>query len=779
MQTRMRWREPSTIACTRWMFGRWTFLVLMFEWLTLLPTSRPLLQTVHTFAMDNSQRGERLPRLRAGCKRFPTILVLLHLVAGGCRGCSTEPGAPAVDLAVAHAVLSGRVVDLDEQPVAGARVVGRSARADEKAVAVTDAEGKFALRLPVGPAALLIESEAALPERLAATVPADAVEVALRRRVTLAGRVVADGKHVAGATVTLMAGPRLAVDTTTGPDGKFAFAELGEAHYALRVVAGARAAYLPEVTTDGPPLEIAVQPAQSVMVKVVDDLGKAVSGELRLSEGEGPAAPRALRVPGAIVARPGSYRAELVIDGYLPLRAPLVIAAGRSDETLRLQRPATLQLTVRGEGEQPLVGAQVQLAGEGAGLGTADPLRDDPRLIQLGELGVLRGPIPFPPLLGGGGALAPAPTIDPQRTGAGGTLELRGLVPGRTAIRVVHADHLPAVCSVDLVAGATTPLLCVARRGEPISGRVVDEAGAAVGGAQVAIAASELSTMTDGGGRFALRAPALPATVAVSAPGFVPRAVTVVSADEAASIVLVAARDRCSGSLEDERGRAIAGADVRVGERRTASDARGQFALEGIGRLPQPITIRHAEFAPLQARCTEPTAQRFVLPFGGGIEGRVTTAGPERLSATVTLEVRVGGELTTVKILDDGSFRRAGLPVGRAQVRVVATGYVAEARTLEILPGDTFGEITVRDVDFRLEAAMRVAGRVRRADGPAGGARVSVGGKSVTTDAAGEFALEGLVPGRVTVIATQDGLEAEVAIDGRGGETLSVELELR
>src|SRR5207237_488702 len=58
VQTRMRRGEPSTSAWTRCRLGRWTRLVLMLEWLTLLPTRRPLLQISHVLAMIPSHFAE-------------------------------------------------------------------------------------------------------------------------------------------------------------------------------------------------------------------------------------------------------------------------------------------------------------------------------------------------------------------------------------------------------------------------------------------------------------------------------------------------------------------------------------------------------------------------------------------------------------------------------------------------------------------------------------------------------------------------------------------------
>ena len=71
VQTRMRRGAPSIIALTRWRFGRCTFLVLMFEWLTLLPTRWPLAQISHVIAMgSDSEEADLLAAPGRRCKGF-------------------------------------------------------------------------------------------------------------------------------------------------------------------------------------------------------------------------------------------------------------------------------------------------------------------------------------------------------------------------------------------------------------------------------------------------------------------------------------------------------------------------------------------------------------------------------------------------------------------------------------------------------------------------------------------------------------------------------------
>lgn len=774
--------------------GRWTFFVLMFEWLTLLPTSRPLLQTVQVFAMANSQRGERLPRPPARCKRITNGarfaarialgLVAPLLLATGCGGCGKGSLAGAADLAIVAAVervvVSGRVIDGDEQPVAGAQVIGVG-QGGVRALGVSDSDGRFALRLPTGAAELTIQSQAALPEKLPITAPSDAIEVALRRRVTIAGIIQQGRKHVAGATVTLMAGDRLSIETKSGPDGRFAFAEIGEARYALRVTHDtAGGAYLPDLVIDGKALVVTLQPARGVMVKLVDDHGLDVAGELLLTEVEGPAAPRKLALPGRALVLPGSYRTAVRVAGFLPLGVPLVVKPGTGEltETLRLQRPATLQVTVTGEGGAPIADAAVRVGGDTFVSATASGGIDDPRLESVGELGVLRGPVPYPPAAPALSLVAAAQVV--QKTDARGVAQLSSLPAGAMVVMVNHPDYLPTPCNVELTAGAMATLACPLQRGVTVSGRVLDEASNPIAGALLTSPEGSTSATSDRDGHFTIRVAPTQKTLTATAVGFAPVAQSI--GPEPLTFVLGAARDRLAGQVEDERGRIIAGAEVRIGERRSSSDARGQFSLEGLGRPPWQLEIRHKEFAPLRQRVTSGERgeiQRFVMPFGGGIEGRVTASGPESLRGKITLEIAIGGEREIVKPLDDGTYRRVGLAVGRATIRALAPGYVTESRYVDILPADSFGEVTVRDIDFQLDLALVISGRVRRADGStAAGATIEAAGQRTTADRDGNYTLAGVPAGKHLVTAKLDGAEATASSDGRAGDQITLDLEL-
>ena len=50
MQTRRRFTEPATLARTRCRFGNQQRFVLLFAWLTLLPTAGPFPQIPHLWA---------------------------------------------------------------------------------------------------------------------------------------------------------------------------------------------------------------------------------------------------------------------------------------------------------------------------------------------------------------------------------------------------------------------------------------------------------------------------------------------------------------------------------------------------------------------------------------------------------------------------------------------------------------------------------------------------------------------------------------------------------
>lgn len=221
------------------------------------------------------------------------------------------------------------------------------------------------------------------------------------------------------------------------------------------------------------------------------------------------------------------------------------------------------------------------------------------------------------------------------------------------------------------------------------------------------------------------------------------------------------------GQVFDERGAAVAGAEVRlraedasIGDR-TVSGADGSFtvalpmACEDVrlwardaGRISGvegPMTVTEA-------------VEGVVLTLGdgapGAIEGAVVDETGVGLAGIVVLGslrhdwLTVAFNATTEK---DGTFRAGNLPPGT--YLVMLRGVNAET-SAEVVAGETTGGVRLT---LELPKGLSIRGVVRTADGrPVSGATISASGgqrASTSSQADGAFAVMGLQEGRVVLTA--------------------------
>lgn len=128
---------------------------------------------------------------------------------------------------------------------------------------------------------------------------------------------------------------------------------------------------------------------------------------------------------------------------------------------------------------------------------------------------------------------------------------------------------------------------------------------------------------------------------------------------------------------------------------------------------------------------------------------------------------RVGSARTEA----DGSFLIEGLPEGRVELRVRASGYVRAKRTVDVGTGG---------VEVPLSKGAALEGTVTSAGTPVGGATVRTKTRTLETDGAGRFRLEGAVTPKESVLVTARGFVAagrsvELTVDG---PNLPVAIEL-
>jgi hypothetical protein len=348
--------------------------------------------------------------------------------------------------------------------------------------------------------------------------PSDWPDAGPARRLLVEGLVRAGGKAVSGATIDL-GGPGGVRTVKSGPDGAFAFLGVPEGRFALRATRDTDTAYLPEVTGSevGAGKLLAVELVRGVRVTghLRDRMGRAIAGgEAILMEDAGAPLPRkaASGIDGTFrfeAVVPGRYQVTARADGFLPPQPVLTSAPGAVE--LKLDRAACVDGKVVDERARAVPGASLEVSGEGPGgvpiaVTAAAASGDSPlRLEAAGELGILRGPLPYPPRVPAA-PTAPAQAAQSFESDAKGAFKVCGVPPGRVVVAASHADFMRAASDpFQLGAGSTVTMQLVLRKGASGSGLVLDDRGSGVGGARIAVFAAQppaRMTVTDAAGRF-------------------------------------------------------------------------------------------------------------------------------------------------------------------------------------------------------------------------------------------------------------------------------------
>jgi protocatechuate 3,4-dioxygenase beta subunit len=442
-------------------------------------------------------------------------------------GPQARGGLPPLVIRLARgAVLGGEVLDEDQRPIAGARI------------SLVRADGPAAPELPPPgglPGAPSIEPAGELGV-VHATIPYPPLQPPTELG---AGGPTADGASAPGGVVT---------------DGRGRF-RIGDLLAGKVVVRVTHAAWL-----EGRSDEVMLLPGVERAVRVVLHRGQLLRG-------------RVLGNRGAAVSG-----AELWIDGAL---ATVTDEGGRFE----LRRLAgSVEVEVRARGHAPA-------------RRSIDPATEPEVDLQLGEpterlSGVVVDGRGFPVV----GARVVIEAAGGERRSAAtdrvGGFQVEGCPGGPLVVRVSQGEHLKSTV-VGVVPGDDLRITLVS--GGVVEGEVVEERGAVPRGGRVTIEDSlgeRRSTTVDANGRFRVGgcAPG-PATVRAEAPGCLPAAapVELAGADYPGEVVLRDLRfallpsGSVAGTVLDDRGLPVAGADVGVGAARTRTDAAGRFR---VGPLP-------------------------------------------------------------------------------------------------------------------------------------------------------------------------------------------------
>ncbi len=411
-----------------------------------------------------------------------------------------EPGREPEKLVITlerGAAALGRVVDPDEQPVAGAQVelvpheqrslsFPRRFRQVDRSLATTDAAGNFALAdLQPGRYQAMVRApgfpeDAAGNFELVAGESTDCGTLQLRRGHSLTGRVTDPaGEPLAGVEVKVMPMSGLRArsatrreqrqEATTDADGQFSFTGLGPSVSLNAARKGYESVSLFQVATGNEePLEIVLKPGALLRGQVVDEQGRGVAQAEVITSwkgGEG-------RGMGHVAPELTDERGRFAVGGGVPAQVSLVARheSGISDR---------LELAVTAVGE-----------------------RQGLRLV-LRPAAVMRGRLLDPegvPVASGQLTLEPAgernyELVQTTSSSGDGRFTFSQLGSGSYWLVAEHADFAVVRQEVELEGGSEREVELrfrerVDRERLRVSGRVLDEAGNGVLGAEVGLLAA-------------------------------------------------------------------------------------------------------------------------------------------------------------------------------------------------------------------------------------------------------------------------------------------------
>ncbi len=611
------------------------------------------------------------------------------------------------------------------------------------------------------------------------------------RRVELEVRD-ARGKKVAGALVRLLAPPVPA--GLTGPEGRLTLPLSEEAAYLQVETEDVQAAslHLARGSAAGPRTVTLAAPVP-VSGRVVEaDGGAPVPGALVWPMGRLALRPARTAADGRFrLQAPGTYSHDSLLaaaPGYLTemTRPPQPSEEGGAPgpATLRLTRVGLLAGRVVDADGRPVAGARVRASSQGQGF-----------LLNPSDLQAWSG-------ADGGFRL--------RRLRAGQTYELtvdkEGFAPG-SGLGEAAKPGSPA-----------PPLRLVLSRGAAAFGKVVDESGKPVAGAEVEIRPvyepgtmrmedfeRSVSAAAKADGSFELR-PLTTGSFMLQArgPGFAPAYVPGIEVQDAAGrvdlgTITLSPEAVIEGQVTDPRGTPVAGARI---ETRT----------DGFGTVANSFEIGRSR--PRQPLETGPDGRFRVGGLSPGTKVRVSAAAKGYAEAVIEgievpppaplrLELRPLGKLSG-RVVDPagepvaGAFVRAdeGRPgsrrprgggatddQGRFQIDLEPGPVELSARAEGYKTGTWRGEVPERGAagpaEIRLERGATLEGRVLDADGnPVGGARVStsagapdfmgglgwMGRSGSRSDGDGRYRLSGLETGVHEVRATTEDDTAETSV---------------
>ena len=617
--------------------------------------------------------------------------------------------------------------------------------------ATTDADGTYLISgLPTGSYSISVGTSPFVPQRVpsvsvsSASFVAPGIDFALALGAGVQGQVVAGGKPLAGASVTLLSGTTVVGSGTTDSAGHYTIGGVPAGSYTLEaqaegllpasesvaLVAGATTA----ATTLSP------SSAGAVKVTIVDASAKPIAGAaVELTEGDG-------EVGFAYTGADGTAAFSNIPGGTVVVLARAVGYGTVSD-------------TIAAAGGTPVV-----------------------KTYTLSPDGVISGKVTD----GAGVAISGLPVnvagVDPSgnpiygqvQTQADGSYAV-GDVPFGTYALTFGSDAGVVRRDVAVDAAHLNPTLDVVIAGATFHGRLLDadgkpaparsEVDLSQGGPILATA----STLPDGSYRFRALTPGTYQVTGGDASGVSQTATVVVAAGgDATAPTLTVGSITQTGTVTDSRGTPVPNAyvafvpladTIQAVRFQAITDASGKFTLSGLsaGQYLAEVEPGTALALATTINVSGDSARTLVVPDGQDVSGQVTaTADGTPVPDAVVRFLDPTTQVLIAETISDatGHYSVAGLPARSYDVLALADGFSVRQRAgVAVAPGSP----TTLDLGLAASSST-IGGTVLDASGaPVADATVSIlnaAGELVhdlATDLQGNWSTGAIAPGTYTI----------------------------